>query len=82
MAIGDDALAGKPEYFHGHRFAPDPEKDREISWRGRYLEIVNQKTMVKKVHIDNVEPTTTFEKYEVPKDYTCYVRGADAYFED
>lgn len=80
--MGDDALAGKPEFIHGHRFAPDPDKDRAIWWRGRYLEIVNQKTKKKIAHLDNTEPTTTFEQYEVPKDCTYYVRGADTYFKD
>jgi len=81
MARGDNALAGREEQnIPSCRFPPDNTKDRTIYFKGRYIEIVNQKTNDVKTHIDNRVPTTQYEEYEVPSGYTCYIRVASVYF--
>ncbi|KAK5246700.1 hypothetical protein LTR20_007366 [Exophiala xenobiotica] len=73
MAKGDKALRGQPETITTtHRFDPDPSRDRIIEFQGRYLQIYNEKEHVEKTLKEDVQNATDFE---VPKDYTTYVRG-------
>ncbi|KAG9230403.1 hypothetical protein BJ875DRAFT_157625 [Amylocarpus encephaloides] len=81
MARGDDALAGKPEKdIPSHRFPPDPNNDRTINFKGKYILIVNEETNDQKTFEDNKIPTAESKPYEVPARYTCYIRGASVWF--
>lgn len=81
MAVGDDALAGRTEVDITYRFPPDYTKSRTIYFKGLYLSIYNQQTGDYKTHKDNESPAAEFERFEVPIEYTVYVRAASVYFE-
>jgi len=79
MNRGDKALAGESEHIVTHRFPPNPTKSRTMYFAGEYLLIVNQQTNEQKVFKEHVEESTPFE---VPAEYTAYVRGAVVYFQE
>jgi len=81
MARGDDALVGKPEDIPSHRFPPDETYNRIIWFKGVYLLIVNTDTDEQEAYEDNWQPSTEYQKYEIPVGYTCYIRGASVYFD-
>jgi len=82
MATGDRALAGEEEHdIQSHFFPPDPSKDKTIHFKGVYIRIVNKETGDVTTSIDNKPPSTVYASYKIPAGYTCYIRGASAYFD-
>lgn len=78
---GSAALAGREEKdIPGHYFTPT-STERMIYFKGYYLSIYNEKTEHYHTHIDNETPSTEYEAFQVPAEYTVYVRGASVYFQ-
>lgn len=80
MQKGDQALQGIPERnISAHRFPPHPSENRAVQFAGLFLQIYNEKTRHEKTRAENI---TERKRFEVPKDYTVYVRVVkEVYFE-
>jgi hypothetical protein len=76
---GEQALRGIPETnIATHRFPPDPSNDRAVKFAGLFLQIYNEKTRVEKTQVENIKES---EEFEVPREFTVYVRGVkEVYF--
>src|SRR4051812_34137204 len=69
----DDALAGQEKKdIPRHPFLPDPNNDKTIRSRGKYIEIVNKETDDQKTVKENIATDTN---YNVPARYTYYIKG-------